>query len=250
MKSDKSIIRLIYEGCEKIKNKLSDYEKDLNHRLRYETITIEDKRNLINQEIKKVQDSLERYNRNPSIHGFHKEISRYYKDINGLYQYLKNNRNDIILLKECDSKIFLTFYPYEKLQFLAQVKESIGYEETGSQPDRKLNLETEQIIDWIYQNHLSEFSEIEKELFLRGFIDENYKWQKTKKELIDFITVIMEYRFFKQIVEGNSKQSFHYRRFISERYGYGPKGLSESCKKYKPDIKTALIPFFWINKPE
>jgi len=250
MKSDKFIQRLIDEGFEMLKNKLKIYDENLNHRLKFETITLEDKRELIDKQIKKVQNSLSMKNQNPGFYGFNKEIAKYYRDKNGLYQYLKQNSKDQTLMRDCASIIFLAYWDYEKLRFLEKVYNSINAGETDSKLDAVLELETEILKDWILSDYLSEFGEIEKELFSRKFIDNNYKWKKTKRNLIEFLIVIQEYGFFKRVVQGNQKQGFHYRRFIAERYGYGKFGLSDSWKKHQPNLNEAKIPFFWINKPE
>lgn len=249
MDSGNSIFKKMNEGFEMIKRNLRIYDESLNHRLKHETITLEDKRELIDKQIKKVQNSLSVINQNPGFYSFHKDIAKYYRDKKGLYFYLKRNWNNPILNieKDCNSVIFNTFFNYEKLRYLEQLKNSFNPEK---EKDKVLNLETEIVKDWILLNYLSAFGEIEKELFKRRFIDKDYKWKETRKKLIDFYIVIFEYGFFRPVIERRKKQKFHYRRFISERYGYGEFGLSESWKKYQPNLNEALIPFSWVKKPE
>ncbi len=109
---------------------------------------------------------------------------------------------------------------------------------------------TDLLKDWIKSDYITNFSEIENELLKRGFIDASFKWIKSKRKLIEFLLVIEGYRFFKGTVLGEKKQSFHYRQFISERYGYGKTGLTETNKKYKTDVELAKATFFWIKKPD
>jgi hypothetical protein len=110
--------------------------------------------------------------------------------------------------------------------------------------------ETVLIKEWILPDYLSMFTEIERTLFDRGFIDNCYKWEKYKTDLADFICVITSYKYFKPIVKGKKIQDFHKRQFISERYGKGKTGMTETYKKYKPNIELAVIPFSWIEKPK
>ena len=104
--------------------------------------------------------------------------------------------------------------------------------------------------EWILPDYLTKFTEIESTLFDRGFIDICYKWKKNKIDLADFICVITNYKYFKPIVKGKKIQDFHKRQFISERYGIGKTGLSETWKKNKHKIDLAVIPFSWIEKPK
>lgn len=121
-------------------------------------------------------------------------------------------------------------------------------------PKQSFTTKEENIKDWILPDYIDLFFEIEKELFDRGYIDNSYKWQmgenKGKVKLIDFLCVIIEYKYFKQRVNGKNKEDYQKRHFISERYGFEKTGLSESAKKYIPTLKLALGSFSWINPPE
>lgn len=121
--------------------------------------------------------------------------------------------------------------------------------QSGLQPQQIERLES-QLKESIYSDHISKFTKIESELFERGFIDSSHKWQKHKTDLADFLCVLINYKYFKPIVKGKTIKDFHKRQFISERYGYGKTGLSETWKKAKPQIQSAVIPFSWIEKPE
>jgi|GEM_PF-4206622 len=110
--------------------------------------------------------------------------------------------------------------------------------------------ETDLLKEWILPDYLTKFTAIELELFSRGFIDNSYKWQKYKTDLADFLCVITSYKYFKHVVKGQKRQGFHYRQFISERYGFGMTGMTETWKKSKPKIDIAMIPFKWIEKPK
>ena len=124
---------------------------------------------------------------------------------------------------------------------------------TSEQTDLKgfqSNLEpkhNEILKDWIYPDSLKTFIDIENELLERGYLDDNYKWVKYKISLIDFLITIQHNKFFKNIVKGQKKQDFHYRQFISELYGYGKTGLTETSKKHKPKLEIASIPFLWVE---
>jgi len=110
--------------------------------------------------------------------------------------------------------------------------------------------QTDNLKNWILTDYITKFTEIEKELFSRGYINDSYKWMKHKTELAEFICVLIDYKYFKPIVQGKKIQAFHKKQFISERYGFGKTGLSETWKKTKPKIEHAKIPFSWIEKPE
>lgn len=110
--------------------------------------------------------------------------------------------------------------------------------------------EIDNLNEWVLSDHISKFTKVEVELFNRGYIDKSYKWQKQKTTLCDFLCVIIDYRYFKSRLKGKPIEDFHKRQFISERYGYGKTGLSETWKKVKPQLKGAIIPFLWIEKPE
>ncbi|RKX47410.1 MAG: hypothetical protein DRP32_08830, partial [Thermotogae bacterium] len=106
----------------------------------------------------------------------------------------------------------------------------------------------EHIKDWILHDYISKFKETEIGLYNKGYIDNSYKWKKNKTDLIDFLFVISHHKYFKRIVKGKLIKEFHKRHFISERYGFGKTGLSETAKKHKPKLEIALIPFSWINR--
>jgi len=110
--------------------------------------------------------------------------------------------------------------------------------------------ETNKLKEWIMQDYITKFTEIEIELFNRGFIDIDYKWKKYKTLLADFVCVISEYNFIKRIVKGKQNKPFHKRQFLSDRYGFGKTGLTETNKKYKPKFENSVILFSWITKPE
>jgi hypothetical protein len=118
-----------------------------------------------------------------------------------------------------------------------------------SQPEQIFTPKTDTLKDWLKPDYIKPFIEIEQGLFERGFIDANYKWLKSKKDLIDLLIVITDYRLFKERVLGKKMQSFHYRQFISKRYGFGKTGLTETGKKYKPTIEIARASFLWVKKP-
>ena len=102
-------------------------------------------------------------------------------------------------------------------------------------------------------NSIEKFKEIEKELFNLGYLNNSYQWntKKTKKKLIDFVSVVDHYGYFRKLnISRAPVKDFHKRQFISERYGFGKTGLSETSKKYKPSLEEALIPFSWIEKFE
>lgn len=114
------------------------------------------------------------------------------------------------------------------------------------------NLESEHIKMikiWIDPDLLDCFNKIEKELLSRDFLTENYKWDKSKRKLIELFQIYKENDFFKKIVLGNLKQEFHYRQFVSLLYGFEKKGLTETSSKYKPTIKKSLATFYFINIP-
>jgi hypothetical protein len=117
---------------------------------------------------------------------------------------------------------------------------------TTAQRDEK----SSQLKEWILPDCLEKFTEIEKELFKRGFIDTFHKWHdcKTKRNLVEFLCVIVNYKYFRPIVRDKKIKDFHKRQFISERYGFGKTGLTETWKKTKPKIESAIIPFFWIER--
>lgn len=101
---------------------------------------------------------------------------------------------------------------------------------------------------WILPDYQTKFSAIEHELFDRKYIDNFHKWQKHKTELANFLCVILNYKYFRPFVKGKKIQDFHKRQFISERYGYGKTGLSETWKKTKPKFDLVKIPFPWVEK--
>lgn len=123
-----------------------------------------------------------------------------------------------------------------------------------NKPQTTFTPKAKNLKDWILSDYIDIFLEIEKELFNREYIDSSYKWQmgkgKGKVRLIDFLTVIIEYKYFKHIVHSIKIKDSHKRQFISERYGLGKFGLAESVKKHKPTFDIASIPFAWITKPE
>lgn len=122
---------------------------------------------------------------------------------------------------------------------------------TSNKPDEPVFIpNNEDLSDWILPDFIPKFLEIEKELFRRGYIKNSYQWQKHKTVLIKFLCVIINYKYFRQIVKGKKIQDFHKRQFISERYGFGKTGLTETSKKHKPTLEFALIPFSWIKKPD
>jgi hypothetical protein len=105
----------------------------------------------------------------------------------------------------------------------------------------------ETLKNWIYHDSLKTFINIENELLERGYLNDNYKWVKYKTFLIDFLITIQHNKFFKNIVKGQKKQDFHYRQFISELYGYGKTGLTETSKKHKPKLEIASSLFLWVE---
>ena len=118
-----------------------------------------------------------------------------------------------------------------------------------TQPNPTLKPETINLKNWIEFKKIPMFIDIEQGLFDKGFIDENHKWLKKKRKLIEFLKVISEYQFFREKVLAHKKQPFHYRQFISERYGYGKTGLTATSKEYKPTFEISKSSFFWIEKP-
>jgi hypothetical protein len=112
-----------------------------------------------------------------------------------------------------------------------------------------INSHLEKIQRWCYSDCIESFVKIEKELLKREYLNEKYKWEKHKTELIEFLQIIYNFKFFKSVVDGKNKQFFHYRQFISELYGLGKTGLSETAKNHKPSIELAKATFFWLENP-
>jgi len=110
--------------------------------------------------------------------------------------------------------------------------------------------QSDQLRGWIDSDYISDYIEIEKELLSKGYINSDYKWQKHKIELAEFLCVIISFKYFSPIVEGKRIKDFHKRRFIEQRYGYKENGLSQTWKKVKNNIETAKITFSWITKPK
>ena len=107
--------------------------------------------------------------------------------------------------------------------------------------------ETVKLKNWIEFKKITLFTEIEQGLFDYRYIDENYKWQKSQKDLVEFLIVINEYKFFRVRVKGCKQNAKHYRWFISERYGYHKTWLSDTSNKYKPNFEYSLKNFTWIE---
>jgi len=117
-----------------------------------------------------------------------------------------------------------------------------------SQADLK-PINVELLEGWILPDFISKYIEIEKELYNLGYIDKAYKWKKKKTELANYVCVIINYKYFKPIVDGKKIKDFHKVHLISERFGYGKTGLSETWKKHNKNIDLAKIPFSWIEAP-
>jgi len=147
--------------------------------------------------------------------------------------------DDLIKIIESESEISFDFLKNLASGFIELLKSKISFEP-----------ETNILIDWILPDYIEKFIEIEKQLFIRGYIDQSYKWKKQKTELAEFLCVIINYKYFKPNVKGKKVQDFHKRQFISGRYGYEKTGLTETWKKKKPKFELACIPFSWIEKPE
>jgi len=145
----------------------------------------------------------------------------------------------------------LNYYLYHinyLIEFLNGKIQGTTTQENGPQfnlPDMKFRQQTAN--DWIYSDKLQKFHEIEKELNIQGFINADYCWDNGKQKLIDLLTVLIENEYFKKVVNGKKKQTFHYRQFISERYNLSKTGLTEISKKYKPSIEIAKASFFGID---
>ncbi len=120
--------------------------------------------------------------------------------------------------------------------------------ETHSPPQLRFTPEITKLKDWILPSRIAKFTAIEQELFELSYIDNSYKWKKTKKGLIDFLCVIMHYEYFKLSIRGKKIQDFHKRQFISERYGFDKTGLTETAKKYKPTLSNAIAAFQGMSK--
>lgn len=134
---------------------------------------------------------------------------------------------------------------------LERIKTNIDNLKDNPKPDAIPFIpKTDKLNEWILSDYISKFTEIEIELFNRGFIDASYKWQKSKTDLVYYICVLKEYRYFRPRVNGKTIKDFHKKQFISERYGYDKTGLSEAWKKANRQIENAVIPFYWIKKPE
>lgn len=159
--------------------------------------------------------------------------------------YLENVKNQLILekLNEALDKIENSD-PVKDLNPPIKNSELTGFK-SNLQP-----IHNEQLKEWIYSDHLENYIEIEMELLSRGFLDADYQWKKYKTEMIDFLKVIEHYQFFRPVVLSVRKKDFHYRQFISELYGFGKTGLSETVKKHKPSLESAQIPFSWIGNPQ
>jgi len=105
--------------------------------------------------------------------------------------------------------------------------------------------EFEPEIDSLYghvDSHLIEkFLEIERELHEKGYLSKECTWLKSKQDLVSFIVVLIEYKYFLKPLKNSDC-----RKFIENRYKSG--SLSESWKK-RPDKKNASAEYFWIQKP-
>jgi|GEM_PF-5161469 len=114
----------------------------------------------------------------------------------------------------------------------------------------QFKLETDKLKEWILPDYLNTFTTIEQELLNKGYINYSYEWVKKKSELAEFLCVIINFKYFKPVVKGKRIKDFHKRQFISERYGFGKTGLSETWKNTNPKFDIAIIPFSWIEKPK
>lgn len=132
------------------------------------------------------------------------------------------------------------------------LKTSLDLAKRTEKPQISFIQKDENFKDWIMPDFKIKFMVIEKELFDRGYIDSSYNWQKphTQRELIELLCVLRLYKYFKPIVKGKKCKEFHYRQFISKRYGFIKTGLTETAKKYKPTLKLSEATFHWINKPD
>jgi hypothetical protein len=154
------------------------------------------------------------------------------------FQDIINNK-DLRAYIESEFEISFDILKNLTLEFIELLKSKISFEP-----------ETEILIDWILPDYIEKFIENEKQLFIRGYIDQSYKWKKHKTELADFLCVIINYKYFKPNVKGKKVRDFHKRQFISVRYGYEKTGLTETWKKKKPKFELACIPFSWVINPE
>jgi len=93
----------------------------------------------------------------------------------------------------------------------------------------------------IYSGNISKFHKLESHLKSIFFIDENHKWLKSKVLLCNFLSYLIKEKYFKQQQKYKLKKAFHYVQFLSQRYGLGKTGLSESWKKFNKDIDIELL---------
>lgn len=132
------------------------------------------------------------------------------------------------------------------------------FEKSNTEPDKQKHNrpkeslpphQIETLKEWVLFDYISIFLNVEKELYDRGYINEEYHWRKYKKNLLELVTLLHWYKYFKPIINGRKKKGFHYRQFIAERYGFDRIGLTETYKKYKPTNQLAENSFLWIKKP-
>ena len=109
-----------------------------------------------------------------------------------------------------------------------------------------------QVKEWILPDFVNKYTQLEKELFNRNYIDDKNNWAKSKIKLAEFLRVIIDLRYFKHKKDSSLLKDFHKRQFIEERYGYEKSGLSNTWEKFNRKVKASTIAkstFYWIVDP-
>lgn len=165
--------------------------------------------------------------------------------------FIEWNDNDNQLKLDLETMHHIVWKVKENSVLLVKLKQSITPDKYDDNTDKlTFTPETDLLKEWILSDYLSTFTAIEHELFKRGYIDNSYKWKETKIKLTDFLCVIISYKYFKIIVKSKKIHDFHKRQFISDRYGIGKTGITQTWKKAKPKIDIAKITYSWIEKPK
>ena len=153
-----------------------------------------------------------------------------------MLELLNNEMSDIKKLLEVEKEFSL------KVEVLDQ-KAITGFKASLTDSHNK-NIE-----NWILPDKLDDFKRIEELLLNKEYLDNQFKW-KNKRRLIEFIAIVHHYSFFKPKVDRKLMQYYHYRQFISQLYGFGKTGLTETSTKYKPSVELSQAEFKWIESPK
>jgi len=134
----------------------------------------------------------------------------------------------------------------DKLRVLKHQKEKFSKRlEIGDQPQLKIKDGLEEII---YPDYVFQFTQIEQELFNRGFLNADYKWIGTpiKKTACEFIVTVSALKYTKGKIT-----PLTLRRAFERRYGFEQNGLAEMFKPIKrPKFESAKITFRFILAPD